>query len=252
MTAVFSLLIVLSISFLITRFGTAALTLTGVSHDLARLQSVSAFTGVGFTTSESEQIVNHPARRRILIVLMILGNAGIVTAVSTLLLSFLGATERNQWLSRGALLIIGLAVLWLVATSKWIEHHLSRVLQAVLQRFTDLEALDFAELLDLSGRYTVRTLHVEADDWVEGKSLSDTQLFQEGVTVLGIQRENGRFLGVPRGETAVETGDELVLYGRKDRLSELDDRRRGSPGDEAHARAVSDQQEERRSQQAND
>mgnify|MGYP007073178421 CR=1 FL=1 len=43
----------------------------------------------------------------------------------------------------------------------------------------------------------------------------------------------------------------LCSMAPKDRLSELDDRRRGSPGDEAHARAVSDQQEERRSQQAN-
>jgi K+/H+ antiporter YhaU regulatory subunit KhtT len=244
-------LVVLTISFLITRLGTAALTLTGVSHDLARLQAVSAFTGVGFTTSESEQIVNHPARRRILIILMILGNAGIVTAVSTLLLSFLGVTEQSQWLSRGALLVIGLAVLWCIATSNWVERHLSRLLEAMLKRFTDLQTFDFAELLDLSGRYTVRTLHVQTNDWVEGKRLSETELFQEGVTVLGIHRASGRFLGVPRGETPVETGDELVLYGRKDRLSELDDRRRGRPGDEAHARAVSDQQRERRSQQEN-
>ncbi|MEZ6097718.1 MAG: hypothetical protein R3E01_01980 [Pirellulaceae bacterium] len=94
MTAIFSLLTVLTLSFLITRFGTAALALTGVSYELARLQAVSAFTGVGFTTSESERIVSHPARRRILIVLMILGNAGIVTAVSTLILSFTGADDQ--------------------------------------------------------------------------------------------------------------------------------------------------------------
>ena len=67
MTAIFSLLVVLTISFLITRLGTAALTLTGVSHELARLQAVSAFTGVGFTTTESELIVEHSVRRRILI-----------------------------------------------------------------------------------------------------------------------------------------------------------------------------------------
>lgn len=79
MTAIFSLLTVLNLSFLITRFGSAALALTGVSNELARLQAVSAFTGVGFTTSESERIVNHPARRKILIVLMILGNAGTIS-----------------------------------------------------------------------------------------------------------------------------------------------------------------------------
>jgi len=46
------------------------------------------FTGVGFTTSESEKVVSHPVRRRILLMLMLLGNAGIVTAVSSLIVSF--------------------------------------------------------------------------------------------------------------------------------------------------------------------
>lgn len=45
MTAIGSLLVVLTLSFLITRLATIALTLTGVSRDLARLQAVSAFTG---------------------------------------------------------------------------------------------------------------------------------------------------------------------------------------------------------------
>ena len=64
MSAIIAFVIVLTLSLLITRLATAALMLTGVSHQLARLQSLSALTGVGFTTSESESIVNHPVRRR--------------------------------------------------------------------------------------------------------------------------------------------------------------------------------------------
>lgn len=252
MTAIFSLLTVLTLSFLITRFGTAALALTGVSYELARLQAVSAFTGVGFTTSESERIVSHPARRRILIVLMILGNAGIVTAVSTLILSFIGADERSQWLYRGTLLLAGLSLLWTIATSNRIEHWMLQRLQSILRRFTDLEAIDFVELLDLSGSYSVRTLKVDPDDWVEGKRLDEVKLFQEGITVLGVHRADGDYLGIPRGETTIEADDQLVLYGREERIEELDQRRRGPSGDEAHSRAVSDQQQQRQSQQEAD
>jgi Trk-type K+ transport system membrane component len=82
MTAILSLLVILILSFLFTRLATVALSLTGVSYELARLQAVSAFTGVGFTTREPEHVVHHPVRRRILIALMVLGNAGIVTAIS--------------------------------------------------------------------------------------------------------------------------------------------------------------------------
>lgn len=73
-------------------------------------------------------------------------------------------------------------------------------------------------------------------------------LFQEGITVLGIWRADGDYLGVPRGETIVEAQDQLVLYGRDERIRELDQRRRGPMGDEAHSRAVSDQQRERSQQ----
>ncbi len=62
-----ALLTVLFLSLLITRLATTALTLTGLSCEMARFQARSAFTGTGFTTSESEAIVNHPVRRRILI-----------------------------------------------------------------------------------------------------------------------------------------------------------------------------------------
>lgn len=88
MFAVISLLVVLTLSLLITRIATVALTHTGLSRDSARFQARSAFTGVGFTTTESEKVVNHPVRRRILMMLMLLGNAGIVTVVASFMLTF--------------------------------------------------------------------------------------------------------------------------------------------------------------------
>jgi hypothetical protein len=108
-TPIASLLVVLTFSFLYTRLATVALTMTGL-RELARLQSVSAFTGVGFTTTESEKVVNHSVRRRILIFVMIVGNAGIVTAIASLILSFAGVTEAEEGLAR---------VLWLGMGSRF-------------------------------------------------------------------------------------------------------------------------------------
>ena len=47
---------------LVTRVAARALTLTELSSEAARFQARSAFTGVGFTTSEAEGIVSHPVR----------------------------------------------------------------------------------------------------------------------------------------------------------------------------------------------
>lgn len=73
MLSIVSLLIVLTLSILVTRIATVALAHTGLSRESAKFQARSAFTGVGFTTNESEKVVNHPIRRRILLLRMLLG-----------------------------------------------------------------------------------------------------------------------------------------------------------------------------------
>ena len=69
MIAVLTLVVVVLLSLVITRMATVALTLTGMSSEAARFQARSALTGAGFTTSESEAVVNHPVRRRIVLFL---------------------------------------------------------------------------------------------------------------------------------------------------------------------------------------
>ena len=105
MISIVSLLVVLTLSILVTRIATVALTHTGLSRESAKFQARSAFTGVGFTTNESEKVVNHPLRRRILLALMLLGNAGVVTAVSSLILSFVNLNQSGTMLWRVVLLV---------------------------------------------------------------------------------------------------------------------------------------------------
>jgi NhaP-type Na+/H+ or K+/H+ antiporter len=153
MLAVLSFLAVIAVSLIIVRVASIALTYTGLSSPLARFQARSAFTGAGFTTNESEKVVQHPVRRRIIMILMLLGNAGVVTAVSSLLLSFLG--EEQTWgpYTRSALLLLGLLCLWWLATSRWVDRQVSRIIRWALKRFTTVDVRDYAGLLHLTGDY---------------------------------------------------------------------------------------------------
>ena len=92
MTAVITLLTVLTLSVIVTRIATVALLHTGLSREAAQFQARSAFTGVGFTTTEAESVVNHPVRRRVVMLLMLVGNAGIVSVIASLLLT----DKRNK------------------------------------------------------------------------------------------------------------------------------------------------------------
>lgn len=90
MVALFGLLTIIIISIVLVRIGTTALELTGISPDVASFQAQSAFYGVGFTTSESESIVTHAIRRKIVGVLILVGSVGFTSSVATLVLTFIG------------------------------------------------------------------------------------------------------------------------------------------------------------------
>lgn len=240
---VIALLAVLVLSLIITRVATIALTMTGLSQEAAHFQARSAFTGTGFTTSEAESVVNHPVRRRIIMLLMILRSAGLVTIVLFLILSFLGSGSDIAKLARLGWLVAGVAALWLLSSSKALDWYLSRVVSRALQRWTRLDVRDYASLLRLSGEYRVIEVQVRQGDWVAGKNLQCCYLPEEGITVLGISRADGSYVGGPKGETEIFPGDTLILYGRAQKLQELDERRADVTGDEAHARAVREQKQ---------
>ena len=237
MIAIVSLLCVLVFSLLVVRIATVALTLTGLSRELARFQARSAFTTTGFTTAETERVVQHPVRRRIILLLMLMGNAGMVTAMSSLLVAMLnadssGALTGRAWF-RLAMLAAGLLVVWAIAHSKWIDRNLSVVIAWALKKWTSLELCDYAGLLHLAGDYGVAELLVQKEDWLCERTLADVKLADEGVLVLGVERADGTYLGAPRGDTILLPSDTIVVYGPQETIGELD-RRRKEDGNWAH------------------
>ncbi len=243
MIAILSLLLVVFLSILITRVATIALTHTGLTRESAKFQARSAFSGAGFTTSESEMVVNHPVRRRIVLILILIGNAGIVAAISSLILTFVRQGDSTTLTIRIVVLVTGILGLWAFASSRWVDRWLSRTVDALLKRHTDLNVTDYASLLHLTGEYRLAELRVEKDDWIDGLTLAEARLRDEGINVLGIKRADGTFLGNPTGETRAHNRDSLVLYGRIEAIGELDRREKGFRGDIEHREAIKEQQE---------
>jgi hypothetical protein len=238
--AAISVVAIVAISYVIIRVATTALVLTGMARESARFQARSAFLGVGFTTNEAESVVDHPVRRRIAMWLMWLGNVGIVTVVGSLVISFGGG---HATLGKLAIIAGGFAVFALVVRSPVVEKPLERLIQRALHRFGGLDARDYAGLLHVRGGWTIDELKIEEGDWIAGQALGDLGLRQEGILVLGIERADGSYVGTPHGKDVVRADDTLVLYGRRQRISELDAREGGDAGQRAHERAIAEQRE---------
>lgn len=246
MIAIVSLLITLSVSLLVTRAASVALTLTGLSEESAKFQARSAFTGVGFTTVEAETIVNHPVRRRIVSFLMLTGNLGVAAVIASTIATFVGQGDNSGnsgmvW--RMGILGLGLLMLWFVSTRKWVDRFIARWIEQALIKWTRLDVRDYVSLLHLKDGYVVLELLVNEGDWIAGKSLTESKLASEGILVLGIRHKNGQYLGSPNGKSMTLAGDTLSLYGPIERLQELDIRKKGYAGDKAHRVAIDEQQQ---------
>lgn len=224
MLAVASLLIVVVISLLVTRVATVILTATGISRQNARFLARSAFTTAGFATRQWDEVLEHPVRRRVLMSLMLLGNAGLVVAASSLILSFRSAGNVGQQWVRVVELVGGLLALWVFSRNARVDRWLTSVIGRQLRRFSNVHGRDVGTLFELPGSYCVKELAVRPNDWVVDRSLGELRLRDEGIVVLGLTRSDGTYTGAPTGSTTIQSGDLLVVYGREQSLDDLDRR----------------------------
>lgn len=241
--AITSLFVTLMMSLLVTRVGASALMLTGISQEMARFQARSAFSGVGYTTSEAEAIVNHPVRRRIVAVLMLLGNLQIAAtmASATVTVIQLNASE-HVWVVIGGL-IGGLLVMWYLAASRGVAFLLNGVITWALRHWTNLKVQDYVAVLQLEQGFAVSEMLVHADDWMADRTLKELRLPDEGVMVLGIEREGLGYIGAPTADTRILSGDKLIVYGQTKRMEDLDARCKDEQGMKAHQEAVEEHTE---------
>ncbi|MDD5154990.1 MAG: TrkA C-terminal domain-containing protein [Candidatus Omnitrophica bacterium] len=218
MVALFSLLVIIMLSIIVVRIGSIALELTGLSPEIASFQSQSAFSGVGFTTQESETIVSHPLRRRIIRILILFGSAGVTTSMATLVLTFVGEQGKDL-LIRGAILLVGVLIIFLFARSRHIYVIMRRIISKALQKWTTLRIFDYEQILGFSEGYSIARITVRSDSWLVDKKLSEVRLDKYGVLILGIYRKIHRketFIGAPTGNMEIKARDVLICYSHED------------------------------------
>lgn len=207
---IFGMLIFLAVWLLILWIGAMALEATGMERSVARFQALSALSGVGFTTSRSESIVEHPKRRKIVSYLIFLGNTGII-AMLLLIIIYARAgidppSAPNIAITVGILFIIGLVIgLGLIdrITSAIIKPTAKeRVARGIAQK-----------ILHQAGDYVVVRLTIGKEAHIAGRSLKDAGLYWEGITLLAIERDD-IVLHQPKPEDILSAGDTILCYGK--------------------------------------
>lgn len=229
MGPIISLLVITAVSLLLVRVGGTALTMTGLPRDVASFQAYSAFFGVGFTTRESEMVVSHPVRRRIVRDLIIAGNLGITAAVSSLIVAFVKADGSRAELGVLLWILSGLTALLLLVATPLVRKPIDWAIRLTLRRAGVIRALDYDLLLHLRHGYVISEYETPPDSPLVGRTLRESALGSRGVVVLGITRDapdviHGadsvpdaaeRFIGAPPSAEIIRADDVLTVYGRE-------------------------------------
>lgn len=134
---------------------------------------------------------------------MLAGNIGIVSAMSSVILSFVNIRGGDDTLPLLGVLLVGLASLVALSSSQWVDRYVCRGISWALNRFTEINAWDYAPLLHLREDYGVSDLRVQPGEWLAGRTLGDAGFTKEGILVLwgrsrGLDRKHTRELRAGR------------------------------------------------------
>lgn len=191
-----------------------ALKLTGMELSAARFQALSALTGTGFTTSHAEQIVNYPVRRRIIMVLMVVGHVGLAVVVITL---FGAVSSRITWWHLVALAVLAIAS-WSVISDRWLITVLDKRIEKSLARGAFLRKRPVEEVLRLGKDHAVAEIILGVESALVGKSLQESDLREHDLLVLAIHRVK-TIIHAPHAAERLQIGDILVVYGPSESIA---------------------------------
>ncbi|MBN2455345.1 MAG: hypothetical protein JXB29_02220 [Sedimentisphaerales bacterium] len=219
---------VLVISFIVVRIGAIAFQLTGLEWSLAKFQALSCFTSTGFTTKEAELITSNPQRRKIASVLIVLGHAGLVTLIATFANSLRPPPTKAPFVSdfikpgyvpfiNLVIIVTAVYIVYKIFTRTRFARRITTFLRRRLVRRGLIQTVDFEELAVATGGYGLSKISVSAESKLLDKTLNQSRLRQQDITVLAIESDDN-ITPNPPADTIIKLGDNLICFGRLDEI----------------------------------
>jgi len=201
---------------LITEVSAIALKLTGLDIHTSRFQALSALTGTGFTTRETELIMQHKNRRYIIMFLMVVGPIGFIAILSTVLFT----AKRYFALPQMAMLLVLTLIIFRFTKSKKFMVFLHRLIERQLKKRDYPRRIVLDEVLKLGKECGVAELKIDKNSAYKDKTLDQTGIKNKGFIVLAIER-NEEFITVPKASDKILVEDVLVVFGNISKLEGL-------------------------------
>lgn len=186
------------------------LRLTGMPIKKARFQVVSLLTSTGFTTRESEMVVQHPIRRKIASWLMIVSYVSTATFIS-----FFVTMISDTVTGIGFFVVIAVLafVNFFIRRTKTIEKLELKLENKVLKSkiWEKLNSENLTLITNTRG-YGIYQIYLPKDSKIIGKSILESGLKDLEIEVLNIDKGD-KFIKFASPDYVFEVFDRVTVYG---------------------------------------
>ena len=205
------ILIYLTIILVVIEINTVLFTFTGLKKHIARFQVISMLTGTGFTTGESELIIDHPIRRRLGAFLILFGAfslAVIISAISSIL------SDEFHTMKIGYVAGVLVLFLFVLKVGK-VKNRLTVFFEHELESNFELQDLTIKDVfLKEKNDYLVE-VPLHSSSTMIGEELIEKLNSEEDINILLIKRGE-IIIRKERLNTELQAGDFILMFGDKE------------------------------------
>ena len=210
------------LSLLATRLATAVLMHTGMSRDNARFQARSAWTNSGYTTSQSECMVNHPQRRKVLIVLMLLGNVGLATTTAAFIIGMTGnGSEGHNIYLKAGILVVSIGFLLYLSKNRHFTTALDNLIDWAMLRLLRMSRPGCSYICHFSDDYKLLEVELPVNHQLLNRKLGELNTEEYNVKLLQVIGADGDVYMSPEGSMVLTAGMKFVFFGNDRQIEEM-------------------------------
>ena len=233
--AISLILVVVTIYLFAIEIFSVAFKLTGLATNKIKFQVASLFTGTGFTTSESELIVNNEKRRKIATACMYTGHVfsvAIMGLIANLMINIFLSFNKTagiefavptftEWYMILLYITSGFFIVMLILKIPPVNKRFQRFLEAIAINSSKYSRnSNLITILDMYSKHAIAEVVLNSlPDYAKETPLSEMELTKKySINVLSIKRGK-RIIDVTK-DTMFRKGDVLVIYGLTNDIKE--------------------------------
>lgn len=221
MVLVLTFILFLVFFLIVINFFAILFRLTGMTTDKAKFQVISLLTSTGYTTKESEMIVQHPTRRKIASWLMIFSYVSTATFISFIIKIISTSLVDVTSMSKSVLLIVAFIIIVYVTRKTSIYSKLEDFLEKLIlksKRWSNTYDDKLTNIIQKKG-YGIYEIYIGKTNYLVGKSILESDLKNIEIQVLSIDKGD-KLINFPSPDYIFSISDRITVYGNIKNIKE--------------------------------